>query len=70
MFPQNAEHTLGAMRQAEIRREVARYRLTQQAAHGQPSGALPRLGALLRSLSTGLWGTRYGQEATSDKVLA
>ena len=72
MFPQNAEfnHTLGAMRQAEILREVTRYHLIQQATQGRPSGVPSRLGALLRSLGLGLWETGYGREATSGKVPA
>jgi hypothetical protein len=72
MFPQNAEvhATLGAMRQAEIRAECARYRLLRQARAAQPSRRPRWLAALPRPWRAWKWALLQGRTARPTPVAA
>jgi hypothetical protein len=65
MFPQNAEFnaTLGAMRQAEIRAECARYHLLRQARAARPSRRPQWFAALLWPVRA--WRCALGQGRTA-----
>jgi hypothetical protein len=57
MFPQNADvnATLGAMRQAEIRAECARYHMIRQARAAQPARRPRWVAVLQRPLRAWRW---------------